>query len=260
MNLNLTHHDLEILGDPSSKEGALAVCKSVRGCLGLEIETRLRIGNSKYNSLREARLGFNEKLRKKEKELREEGVPNSLFQLFNFTSKNEVKKYCRQIEITEKCLSLLIFNCDQIGFSHESKFKKFVPEQVQYGREEIGLLGSKDTSAKVRKKIMNKVDGTFNFRRNVNCHMFTNGPMWHCFFFSYEDSQDLPNKEPHWKHGTHIHYVSYIWDNDKCKLWEKLNHRKISVTDFHIKFDSSQNNPLYQVLLYGRAVVQISKK
>ena len=116
------------------------------------------------------------------------------------------------------------------------------------------------TEQKVRKKIINKISGTFEQRRNVCCHIFENGIMWHCFYFSYEDSQNMPRKRQHWKCGTHIHYVSYLWDNDRKKLWDKLDSRKINVTDFHIKYEAPLAVPLHQVYVYGHAAVQVSKE
>jgi hypothetical protein len=258
LNLELTHHDLQIMGDVSSSEGAIAICKSFKGCIGLEFEVKLGAGKIDKDVLKNTRESFREKLIETDNSIKNTGIPKSFVELFSQTSKNDVKKYCRVLEISQEDLFLLIYNCSQIGFTHRGKFKKFTPEQFKYESGDVENLGNLSTEEKDRKKIMNKISGTFAQRRNVSCHMFENGTMWHCFYFSYEDSQELPRKRQHWQFGTHIHYVSYLWDSNRNELWKKLDYRKINVSDFHIKYNSMDNTPLHQVYLYGHAAVQVS--
>ncbi|CBW25937.1 hypothetical protein BMS_1053 [Halobacteriovorax marinus SJ] len=260
MKLGLNHHDLQILGEIDWAEGAFAFVKTLKGVIGLKYEANLLGKEISSNELQKIKATFSQELIDTKKRISENGVPNVFIELFELTRKRDVKKYCKELKITERDLFLLIMNSEQIGFSHSSKHNSFVPEHHIYDKDEMNKLSDKESCSKTRKKVMSKISGTFRERRNVSCHLFHNGAMWHCFYFSYEDSQNMPNKKQHWKHGTHIHYISYIWNDAKDDLWQALDKRKISSTNFHISFDGSLNEPLHIAYIYGRAVIQITRE
>lgn len=260
MVLGLNHHDLEILGEIDWAEGAIAVVKSLRGTIGLKYETMILDKEFSVEKLQEIKRDFNKELVSTEKKIKEEGVPSLFIDLFDKVKKNDVKKICKNLKITERDLFLLIVNSEQIGFSHSSKHLSFIPDHHHYEKGDINKLADTQECPKIRKKMMSKISGAFNERKNISCHLFQNGIMWHCFYFSYEDSLNMPSVKQHWKFGTHIHYVSYIWNSDKDSFWLSLEKRKTSFPNFHISYDSSSNETLHTVYIYGRALVNITRK
>ena len=58
---------------------------------------------------------------------------------------------------------------------------------------------------------------------------------WHLFYFDNHDESKFRN---HWKFGTHIHYVSYLWPELNMNLvWQKVMSGDLSFQNkLHINF------------------------
>lgn len=182
--------------------------------LKLQIENDVRFERDIYNS-----------------RVAQQGMPNNLLELFRTTAKSEANKYCKNLTISEFELYLSIQNCYQIGFTHEAKFPDFVPDHLVITDVDTARLKIGNP-----KPVTKKLGPLLEERRHINVHMFYRNTEWHCFYFSYEDIEPIENN--HWKHGSHLHYVSYLWPKyTKEQIWDSFDTRKTQISgNFHIRF------------------------
>jgi len=160
------------------------------------------------------------------------GIPDKLKNLFLITRKAQAERYSRGLVLSEYDLFLLIHNCNQIHFTHRSKFKQYVPDHliVSYtDRDEMKTGNPKKTLTKIHSGLLE--------RRYIHVHLFEYGSDWHCFYFSHQDID--PADTNHWKYGCHLHYVSHLWPNLKKRwIWNKFNKRSTEISgSLHIRFE-----------------------
>jgi len=160
------------------------------------------------------------------------GVPDKLEKLFLITKKAEVEPYSRNIVLSEYDLFLLIHNCSQIGFTHRSKFKQYVPEHLT-----VSDTDRDEMKAGNPNRISTKTSSILLERRYIHVHLFEHGSDWHCFYFSHQDIE--PVSTNHWKYGCHLHYISHLWPKLKKRwIWNKFNKRFTQISgSLHIRFE-----------------------
>jgi len=231
-NMDSPHY--QILGSIESPQGALGIIFDEEGMAPFLVEV-LKAALVKEGfpvtpeNVRIARTVVDGYLAKHHQEMSLLGVPQKLQSLMGFTKKADVEKYCSGIHISEDELYLLIHNHNQIRYSHMSKFREFVPQQLKISPSDI-------QSAKfgVPHKLINKLRGIFNDRKHVMVHLFEKGIEWHCFYYTYKDMDDKP--KGHWINGAHLHYVSYLWSNlNKASVWDAFDSKDVSFKGVHIK-------------------------
>jgi len=61
----------------------------------------------------------------------QKGISESLKVLLNIDRKSDVEKFCRKLSVSEIDLILLIHNCSQIDFTHQTKFPEYVPSHLE---------------------------------------------------------------------------------------------------------------------------------
>lgn len=84
-------------------------------------------------------------------------------------------------------------------------------------------------------KLLNKIKGIFDQRRHSIAHIFDQSKKWHIFYFDYRDLED--QTQNHWKEGSHIHFVNYLWTNlAVCDVWDSLAGRKNKSYGIHIRW------------------------
>lgn len=122
-------------GHPISSSGALYCVSDQEGLVQMSLDlemARLYIESIPITARREsdtlisivrAQLDHNEALSR-------QGIPGGLRELLNVSKKSEVEKFCRGLTISEFELFLLIHNCFQMKFEHESKFQQYVPSAL----------------------------------------------------------------------------------------------------------------------------------
>ena len=81
-------------------------------------------------------------------------------------------------------------------------------------------------------------------RRHISAHLFQRDLEWHCFYFSYSDIEE-EDSQNHWKHGTHLHYVSHLWPRyDRDQIWDQFDKRSTDIPgNLHIRFIPFQYPP-----------------
>ncbi len=161
----------------------------------------------------------------------EVGIPDEIKNLLLADRKTRVEQYTHNITLPEHALFLLIHNCNQIQFSHRSRFKQYVPDHLKLSdtdRKRMKIGGNP-------KKALGKLHSGLLERRYIHIHLFESGPLWHLFYFSHQDIDEEAN---HWKYGPHLHYISHLWPNLKKKLvWKEFNKRSTDISgSLHIRF------------------------
>jgi len=160
------------------------------------------------------------------------GIPDKINYLFQITKKAQVEQYVRELVLPEYDLFLLIHNCNQIRFTHRSRFKKYIPDHLRVldkDREEMKTGNARRFRTKVRSGLLE--------RRYIHIHLFEFGNEWHCFYFSHQDID--PADTNHWKYGCHLHYINHLWPNLKKRfVWKQFNKRSTEIPgNVHIRFD-----------------------
>lgn len=163
-----------------------------------------------------------------------EGIPEKLQTLLRFTKKSKLVAYCKRITISEDELFLLVHNCSQIGFKHQSKFIEFLPESRKLLDSDIS-----DMKQGNPRKFSSKVRSIFAERKKYNVHLFSRGNEWHCLYYTYQDMEC--GGKNHWALGSHLHYVSHLWPNyGKRQVWESFDRRNINIQGVHIELIVSE--------------------
>ena len=155
-----------------------------------------------------------------------EGLPDKLKVLFEINKKSKAIRYCKNLELSEDELYLLIHNSSQIGFKCHSKFAEYVPSHLKLTDLDISRIHNNQPE-----KFRKKVNAIFSERRHISAHLFDRGGQWHCFYSAYQDLEPT-----HWR-CSHLHYVSYLWTQlTKERIWAAFDKRSTNIPgNIHIK-------------------------
>ena len=224
------------LGSPASPNGALYCIKDTEG--SIQVYTEIIKSALQANGIlvtpdieQEIISYFRQQEEEYDRQINSEGIPEKLKTLLSFTKKSKLVVYCKRIQISEDELFLLIHNCSQIGFKHQSRFTQFVPPSRKLLDSDIADMKQGNTS-----KFTSKIHRIFEERKNYMVHLFERSKEWHCFYYTYKDMDD----KSHWRLGPHLHYVSYLWPNyRKRQVWESFDKRTINIQGVHIKLEPS---------------------
>ncbi|MCJ7516214.1 MAG: hypothetical protein MUO89_09695 [Dehalococcoidia bacterium] len=216
-----------------SKQGAIFLAKDIEG--GIQASTHIMKITLEANGIVvtpqiEQKISLYFKMRQEEydKKVFAQGVPEKLQTLLNYTKKSKLLAYCRRITITEEELFLLVHNCSQIGYTHQSKFLEYVPENRRLTESDRTVLIKNEP-----KKFFGKIRALFKERKNYMVHLFESDKIWHLFYYTYHEMEADKNK---WKHGPHLHFVNYLWpEYTKRKVWESFDKREHNINGVHIR-------------------------
>ena len=226
-------------GQPTSSNGALYQTKDEEGII--QAYTDISKSYLQANGIvvtpdieQEIVSYFRQQHEENEQQLFSEGIPEKLVTLISFTKKSKLVAYCKRIKMSEDELVLLIHNCSQIGFKHQSKFAEFVPKNRRLLDSDIS-----DMKEGNPRKLSSKVRSIFEERKKHHVHLFDRGTEWHCFYYTYKDMES--EKKNHWELGSHLHYVSYLWPNyRKRQIWESFDKRTVDIQGVHIQLETSR--------------------
>ena len=159
------------------------------------------------------------------------GVPEKLKVLLEIKSKADVDKYCRSLQLTEFELFLLIHNCNQIYFKHQSRFQEHIPADREITDNDRENLDKRNFRSFSR-----KISSLLEFRKRSHIHLFERGAEWHLFYYTYSDIET--KRKSHWKGGSHLHYISHLWTYyAKDKILTLFDERRSEISGYsHIKF------------------------
>lgn len=234
-------------GSPLSPRGALYVAQGKEGVMELWADickSALQLEGVQITpAIEKEILHFVQRKQDElDKQVDTEGIPSKLIPLFEIEKKSKVMGYCKKLELSESELFLLIHNCHQIGFKHRAKFTEFVPPHLKVLDSDISAMKSDNP-----RQFLKKVDGILQERKRIHIHLLEKANEWHCFYYSYSDIES--GDKSHWRHGSHLHYVSHLWPNlRKRQVWESFDQRTVEIQgSAHIRlqpfvFDSERGN------------------
>jgi hypothetical protein len=169
-----------------------------------------------------------------------------LVTVFTFAKKRELERYCHGLMIYGIDFTKVILACDDgtlLPFSHRIHWSDRVPEHLipsgsdfeTLSRNGVGPLNAKG------RKVVRKTFEMFDQRRWLVGHMFYTPNLyeWHFFFFDQRDTEAVrPN---HWKGGSHIHFVNWLWSNlDPRLVWSNFVEKNEPPGGaLHIRYDDT---------------------
>lgn len=223
-----------MLGDPMSTHGALFIAQDTVGIIQIQIDimkNTLQANGISVTSQIEDEISLYFKTQHEEyaRELCSKGVPEKLQVLLTHTKKSKLVAYSKRITISERDLFFLVHNCDQIGYTHKSKFPEYVPKNRK--------ISKKDLTSKTNepKKFFGKIRAIFKERKNYMIHLFENDDIWHCIYYTYHEMEADNNQ---WKYGPHLHFVNYLWpEYTKRRVWVAFDKRDHKINGVHIKLE-----------------------
>jgi hypothetical protein len=127
--------------------------------------------------------------------------------IFSAPSKNELEKFCKEIEITDRAFTALILSAAALGFDHAIGTWEWVPPHLEWTPEVTRKF--QEASGVARLPILRKLTNVFTERRLLTTHLFFRLETleWHLFF---SDQRDRPKTGNQWKHGAHWHFVNQL--------------------------------------------------
>lgn len=151
----------------------------------------------------------------------------SVLKIFSFEKKGELEKYCRNIVISSEDFFALVLACEHSRnpFSHEISYRNKVPQHLNPSDSEIQALESTPAASLLTgeaEKAVRKMSQMFEERRYLVGHMFFTPDFskWHFFCF---DQHDLETKGNHWKVGSHVHFINWLWSGQDAKaVWSNF--------------------------------------
>ena len=218
-----------------SKQGAIFLAQDIDG--GIQAFTHIIKTTLQANGIvvtpqieQEISLYFRTKQEEYDKELFAKGIPEKLQTLLSYTKKSKLMAYCRRITISEDELVLLVHNCSQIGYMHQSKFIEYVPENRKLTKSDRTVMIKNKP-----KKFSGKIRAIFEERKNYMVHQFESNKVWHYFYYTYIDMEADKNQ---WKYGPHLHFVNYLWpEYTKRRVWESFDKREHNIEGVHIRLE-----------------------
>ena len=224
-------------GSVLGPSGAFYGVSDREGLIQMDID--LKLAELQYRGVhitRKIKSEVSDSVRKNAKEHRDRvnqvGIPDKIQGLLQLTKKSEADKYSRKLVLSEYELFLLVHNCNQIHFTHRSKFKQYVPEHLRVSNSDRAKMKTGEP-----KVFLKKVSSGLLERRYIHVHLFEHSSNWYCFYFSHDDIE--PGENNHWKYGCHLHYISHLWSNyKKGQIWKAFNKRSTEISgNIHIRFE-----------------------
>lgn len=136
-------------------------------------------------------------------------------------------------------------------YQYANLFKDKIPEHLIPSEAEKEVLrsnGGGPLQSKNAGKFSRKIFQLFSERRSVAAHLFYTPDHchWHLFYFDNKDTENFRN---HWKHGSHIHYVSDLWPelNLAC-TWTKIAKGEMTFANkLHLRFEKEKFRSLQRL-------------
>jgi len=164
-------------------------------------------------------------------------VPGDLLELLSIPKLREVQRYCSKFVLRQRALVSLILTAPRHGYIHARQHREFQPVHLQPTHADLqSIRDSVNPGSKVP-KALRKMIRIFDERKHVSAHLFTSPDRWHMFYFTLQDTDE---RENHWEHGAHVHFVNYLWPNiDPEVVWKSFADRKSLHPGVHIRFLSA---------------------
>lgn len=233
------------IGDPMSGEGALY---GVRGPAGLVqlfhqlYRNQLQLRQGSISPLEDAVLGVlaEEKKRDLDAEVCAQGVPPRLAKLLRTEQKDQQRRIVTSEPLRGGDFHALTFNCETVGYAHESETHEFIPEHLEFTTDDHDAVFVRRENSQ---RSFRRLVAGFKERKKVTFHLFRerDGTNWHCFYFTLRDMFGHPDtKVAHWKGGPHVHYVSRAYvDEDADEFVDEFRTGNWKFSSEHVAWRDS---------------------
>ena len=170
-------------------------------------------------------------------------VADHLRTLLSISTKRELKRFSRDVVVTRREFSVLVFNANALGYVHNLQYHEFRPADAHLSKSDFDALHEPPGEQRTRnlRRFLGRVNRLFHQRRLFTAHIFINSERWHVFYF---DQRDLQLSDNHWRHGSHIHFVNFLWPNyNPADIWTVLKRAETDINGaLHIRYDPQQSD------------------
>jgi hypothetical protein len=165
-----------------------------------------------------------------------------LLKIFQLTSKKELVHHCKSLVIHKNDFATIIIAAEQGKFSlkHKIHNKDIVPKHLYPNQNELDSLSKRTPGSPLTgdaRKLFRKLNQMIENRRYIVGHLFFNEDLsrWHLFYF---DQRDATKRRNHWKFGSHLHLINYLWPNYSANMiWNEFTTGNPKLKDsIHIRF------------------------
>lgn len=170
-----------------------------------------------------------------------------LLTLFTLEKKRQIEAHCRTLVIRSEDFAEVILagRARMLGlYAYRCHFRELRPAHLEPTPDELDALAGNGTGELQGKalKMMRKVGQLFDDRRLLAAHLFysPSHQYWHLFYF---DQRDRAERDNHWEHGQHIHYVHDTFTREPlAEVWRKVCQDKPAFPrGLHIRYDYHHN-------------------
>jgi hypothetical protein len=148
---------------------------------------------------------------------------HDLIEILTATKKQNLKQLCRNTIIMKADFARLIWACtaNAVTWHHQATHREFVPEHLNLPTSSL-LAANETGEIQLVQKTVSKISALFEARRMLSGHIFFSPDLsnWHLFYF---DQRDYLTRNNHWKGGSHIHLINFLWPNwDAQSVWKEF--------------------------------------
>lgn len=170
--------------------------------------------------------------------------PESIARLFSLNTKAEVTKYVQGLTIHQDDLVCAIAYPSLGGYAHMRGHYEWQPDDAQLTPDDIDIVRDEGRHHEIGRFVA-KLNNWRETRKHLSAHLFVQPGRWHVLYFTFND---MEAREPnHWKFGSHVHFVNYLWPQYKLEEMKGLlfGQRRTLISDsIHIRVsvDSTKGN------------------
>jgi hypothetical protein len=170
--------------------------------------------------------------------VRSRGIAGNLRKLLAAKRKADAKRWAASMVLEQRDFTDLIQNSGAIGLSHHERFQEFLPEGRELTPAEATVLFA-NRGEGTPESVTRRVRQILVEREYRASHLFADSrDRWHLFIMTFVDlAGDALTGAHHWKHGPHVHYLSYLFNPSLTKMtvWRALDGRRHSLPSMHIR-------------------------
>jgi hypothetical protein len=167
--------------------------------------------------------------------------------MLNISSKRKLEQHCKRLVVHQQDLVALILAAQHgvlAPYKYANHFSRDVPANLVPNEAESQALSPNGVGpfrSRGASKFASKVFQLFREQRALAAHLFftPSRRYWHLFLF---DNRDTAEHRNHWKHGSHIHFVSDLWPNLSFEsAWEQVKSGELAFpSKLHIRYSRGQ--------------------
>jgi len=164
---------------------------------------------------------------------------DELLRILEIDKKSVLSKYCKNLSIHGNDFADLISWADERNpiYRHKIYYREIVPDDLQPLLNSLPNVQYDKINALQQSNLLRKLAQVVKVRRQLVGHMFHNRDvtLWHFFYFDQRDTLENGN---HWEHGSHVHFINYLWPNRDAVyiLKEFLEEKPFIRGSLHIRF------------------------